>query len=134
MNKCVVLYESWQYECCGEDFKVGSKIEWLVMKGEKINLPIKTDNIDYYYEAHSTDYKNIFVLEGTIKEIKTLYLKYEPSKDNPKLLVPTNGFLSNVNTSKNVANKLDNMDFSSYLVYIENYSIREALESEVTFR
>ena len=72
MNKCVVLYESWHYECCGEDFKVGSKIEWLVMKGENINLPIKTDNIDYYYEAHRADYKNIFLLKGTIKEIKTL--------------------------------------------------------------
>lgn len=134
MNNCIVLYEDWQFECCGEDFEVGSNIKWLVLNVESIEMPIKTDKIDYYYEAHSSDYEKLLVLKGTIKQIKSLYEKYKTSDDNPRLLVPADGVLVDIHSSKGKKNKKDDMKFSSYLVYIENYSIRPALESEVTFR
>ncbi len=134
MNNCIVLYEDWQFECCGENFEIGNNIKWLVLCVESINLPIKTDKIDYYYEAHSSDYKKLFVLEGTINKIKALYEKYTTSENNSRLLVPVDGILYDINSSEEKINVKDDMDFSSYLVYIENYSIRPALESEVTFR
>ncbi len=134
MNNCVVLYEDWQFECCGENFEVGNNIKWLVTNVENINIPIKTDKIDYYYEAHSSDYKKIFVLEGTIKQIKVLYEKYKTSDNNPRLLIPFDGALYDVFSCKEKMNEKNDMKFSSYLVYIENYSIRPSLESEVTFK
>lgn len=134
MNRCVVLYEDWQFECCGEAYAVGENIKWLVLRVENIDIPIKTDKIDYYYEAHSSDYKKLFVLEGKINKIKALYEKYAESKDNPKLLIPVDGFLYDINSCQEKVGRKDDMAFSAYLVYIENFSIRPALESEVTFR
>lgn len=66
MNKCVVLYENWQMKCCGEDFAINSNIHWLVYDGAKVKLPIKIKKIDYYYEAHSSNYEKLLVLEGTV--------------------------------------------------------------------
>ena len=134
MNNCIVLYDDWKFECCGENFEVGSNIKWLVLNAESIKTLIKTDKIDCYYEAHSSDYKKLLILKGTIKQIKALYEKYKTSDDNPRLLVPVDGVLANIHSSKEKKNKKDNVKFSSYLVYIENYSIRPALENEVTFR
>ncbi len=131
MNNCIVLYDDWQFECCGEDFEVGSNIKWLVLNAESIDLPIKTDKIDYFYEAHSSDYEKLFVLEGKIKQIKALYEKYRTADDNPRLLVPVDGVLDNIHSSKEKAMQKDDMVFSYYLVYIEIYSIRSALKSEV---
>ena len=128
MNNCTVLYDDWQFECCGEDFEVGSSIKWLVLNVESIDIPI------YYYEAHSSDYKKIFVLEGKIKQIKALYEKYTTSKNNPKLLVPIDGALYDISSSREKIERKGDMEFSSYLVYIENYSIRPALENEVSFK
>lgn len=28
MNNCVIYYESWQFQCCGNPFSVGDKVEW----------------------------------------------------------------------------------------------------------
>lgn len=28
MESCVVSYDSWQMQCCGDPFSVGDKIEW----------------------------------------------------------------------------------------------------------
>ena len=28
MNECIVYYESWQLQCCGDPFSVGDKVEW----------------------------------------------------------------------------------------------------------
>lgn len=28
MEKCVIYYESWQIQCCGDPFSVGDKVEW----------------------------------------------------------------------------------------------------------
>lgn len=64
--KCTVFYESWQMECCGTGFSVDDRVKWLV---NKIKQPITVGNIgeiNYCYEAHSSDWQNIFVLEGKL--------------------------------------------------------------------
>jgi len=132
MNKCVVFYEDWQMECCGKKFSVNTNIKWLVCNGDMIKLPIKTDKIDYYYEAHSSDYKKLFILEGKVKEIKSFYQKYEKSK-NSNILVGVDGTLYNIDSSNNIEDKKDEMKFSGYLVYIEDYTIRPAQKNEVSF-
>lgn len=71
--KCVVFYESWQMECCGIAFSIGDTVKWLVYKTEQINTPVDIGRIDYCYEAHSSDWQNLFVLEGKVETIKILY-------------------------------------------------------------
>lgn len=56
MSKCVVFYESWQMECCGKIFKTGDRIKWLVCKCDSLNTPVDVGKIEYYYEAHDSDW------------------------------------------------------------------------------
>ena len=72
---CTVFYESWQMECCGEPFVVGDNVKWLVCRGAIINGIIGLGKIDYFYEGHSSDWENIFVLEGKVESIKILFEK-----------------------------------------------------------
>lgn len=131
-DNCIVFYEGWQLECCGKDFKINSIVKWPVCNGNNIKLPIKTKKIDYYYEAH--DDRDIYILEGKVKKIKALYEKYEPSKDNPRILVATDGILFDIKSSIEITREKNNMDFSGYLVYIENYSIRLAKKNEIPIK
>ena len=134
MNKCIVLYEGWQLECCGEDFSTKSSIKWLVCNNAKIRLPIKIDNIDYYYEAHSSDYKNLFVLEGKVNKIQALFQKKEPLETNPEILVPKDGTLIDINSSIETLKINNEMEFFAYIVEIEDYSIRPAKQEDVTYK
>ena len=117
-----------------EDFSNHSKIKWLVCDGSKIKLPIQTDCINYYYETHSLDYKSLFVLEGNIKWIKAFYEKYEISKGIPKIKIGVDGILCDIESSCDISDNKENMEFSGYIVCVENFSIRPALESEVTYK
>lgn len=54
--KCNVFYESWQMECCGTAFSVGDTVKWLVYKAEQLNTPVDIGEINYCYEAHSSDW------------------------------------------------------------------------------
>ena len=74
--KCTVFYDSWQMECCGTPFSVGDIVKWLVLKAEQLNTPVNVGAINYCYEAHSSDWQNIFVLEGKVETIKILYHSY----------------------------------------------------------
>lgn len=114
MNKCIVFYENWQKQCCGKDFSNSNKIKWLVCDGSEIKLSIKVDNIDYCYEAHSSNYKNLFVLEGTIDWIKAFYEKYEITKDIPRMKIGVDGILCDIESSCDITDNKDDMEFSGY--------------------
>ena len=131
-DNCIVFYAGWQMECCGEEFNTNSIIKWPVCNGNDIKLPIETKKIDYYYQTH--DDRDIYFLEGRVKKIEALYEKYEPAKDNPRMLVATDGILFDIKSSTEITREKNNMDFSGYLVCIENYSIRLAKKNEITFK
>ena len=42
---------------------------------------------------HQINWRKLFVLEGKAETIKILYQKYEPTVNNPRVLVPVNGKL-----------------------------------------
>lgn len=65
--QCVVFYEGWQIECCGTAFSIGDAIKWPVGKGTQLNTPVKVATIDYCYEAHDSNWKKLFVLEGSLR-------------------------------------------------------------------
>ncbi|MCI8668506.1 MAG: hypothetical protein HFI34_03105 [Lachnospiraceae bacterium] len=133
-NKCIVFYESWQMECCGTPFSTGDSIKWLVYKTNHLNSSVDVGIIDYCYEAHSSEWSNLLVLSGKVGKIKVLYQKYIPSQNNPRLLVPVNGKMIEIDIAKGFDRKIDEMEASGYIVSISEYTIRQATESEVTFR
>lgn len=82
--KCTISYDYWQMECCGHKFEVGDKVHWLVSACmyDNDNLPDSFD-CNYSYEAHNSSYKNLEVLDGTIRKI---YAKYY-NDQNPNTLI-----------------------------------------------
>jgi hypothetical protein len=81
LEKCVVSYEDWQMQCCGDPFKIGDSIKWPVYKW------VKTDNqgtddsltgVDYIYEAHDTRLPSeMLSLMGVVVDIKADYYRTE---------------------------------------------------------
>lgn len=130
---CTVFYESWQMECCGTAFSIGDTVTWFVYKTTQINTPVDVGEINYYYEAHSSDFKNIFVLEGKVEAIKILYERYAPSTENPRFLVPIGGKVVKTELAEGFE-KCDNMQASGYIVHLNEYTIRPAKKEDITFK
>ena len=133
MRKYAVLYEAWQMRCCGIPFAEGDRIKWLVCKVDLLNTAVDIGEIDYCYEAHSSEWNSLFMLEGRVKEIKILYEEYMPSRDNMNLLVPVRGKLVKTQNADGFDEKLDDMKASAYIVQLDECTIRPAKKEEVTF-
>lgn len=65
MEKCIVYYQSWQLQCCGDPFSVGDKVEWTCA------LPGEFKNshgiiLDFIEDHHGDDTHSIV---GTVTKI-----------------------------------------------------------------
>lgn len=99
--------------------------------------PITVGNIgeiNYCYEAHSSDWQNIFVLEGKVETIKILYHSYVPSEDNPRLMIPVGGKTVDTEKARGFEKEVDDMEASGYIVALSEYTIRHANKEEVPFK
>ncbi len=131
-----VFYELWQMECCGDPFKIGDSVDWLVTTSEEIRMPVKVDDLKFIYEAHSDDWENIYVFKGVVKEISILYEKYELVKgDHHNMLIPVHGVGELVKAESSEIEEAYRGDLkaSGYLVVLDNVSVRPAKQEEVTF-
>ena len=135
-NKCAVFYDSWQLECCGRPFGIGDTVKWLVLEmgDDELNSPVDMGRVDYCYEAHSSEWQQLFVLEGRVERIQILYQKYEPSKDNARYLVPTGGKLFDAQHVEGFEKDIDELKATGYLVSLSSFAIRPARKEEVTFK
>jgi hypothetical protein len=125
-EKCMVLIESWQIQCCGEPFKIGDNIKWSVTKWMK-DLEAPLTDIDYCYENHGGNGKPLFELTGLVKKIKALYYKHETRID-PKNNCEI-GYRIYEKTVEIVAadgweKDIDGLKFGDYVVVLQDYSIR----------
>jgi len=134
LKECSVFYEEWQMACCGEPFKVGDRINWLVLAGGPVNIAVEIGHIDYSYEAHSSEWKKLFVLEGTVKKIELLYEKYEPMADNPRCLYPVDGIMVEADSARGFEKDYKDMKINGYVIKISDYAVRKAMKKEVTFK
>lgn len=122
-------------QCCGTPVCIDDIVKWLVIDWGENKNPVDVDvKIDYCYELHSADYKNIFILQGIVAQIDALYTKYKPSTYNSKILTPVSSFIKSVENADGWDEKLDGTDFDSYIVLLKDINIRSAEETEVTFR
>ena len=133
-KKCVVFYESWQMECCGMAFETGDNIKWLVYNCDSINSSVDLGKVNYFYEAHDSDWKNLFMLEGTAERIQMLYERRTSLEDNKRLLFPVDGKLIESDRAEGFEKPVDGMELSGYLVDIVNFTIRPAKKEEVTYK
>lgn len=135
--KCTVYYECWQMECCGTPFSVGDTVKWFVMiydDAALLDSPVDIGKINYYYEAHSSDWQGILVLKGTVETIKILYQRYMPSAEEPQLLVPVSGETIEVKYVEGFEKKLDDMIPSAYIVCLNEYTVEPVTQEDITFK
>ena len=123
MSRCTVFYEDWQMQCCGEPFKIGDTVKWLVIRNPNLTFTIDVGNIDYCYEAHEPDADILSEFVGTVTAIKHLYAQYSPSPDNAKCLVCTKEVLFDATNANGWEDDIDGMRISGYIVTVDNYRL-----------
>ena len=133
-ENCKVFYESWQMECCGRPFAIGDSVSWLVLRETELNSPVDVGRIDYCYEAHSSAWEELFVLTGRVEQIDVLYQRYEPSKENPRYLVPVGGMTIPAEKAEGFEQDRDGMKATGYVVTLSGVTVRPAKKEEVTFK
>ena len=137
MDKCMVLVESWQMQCCGDPFNLRDTVDWLVKKWDSSwAFNITLGMIDSIYEYHSSEWQKLFKITGKVTQITALYCSFIPDPDDPKEIkqirkygekypvINANGWEKNIGTQK----------FTDYIVWLENVIVAPAKESEVTFK
>lgn len=124
---CKVLYETWQMQCCGKPFSVGDTVEWLVEKSpEDLRKPRQIPNIEYFYEAHSSEWRKLMVLTGEVSDILIHYEKFEDGK-------PVDEKLQGSTSVDGYEDAIGVFKASAYIVGIIDGRVRPARKEEVKF-
>ena len=134
MLDCTVFYECWQMQCCGIPFSVGDAVKWLVISAGLVEDPAPACKVDYYYEAHHPDWRDLFMLEGPVASIRVSYCRSEPRAEDPRVLEPVPVSLvaaASVNGSEETQG---DVTAEGYVVEVAGCTVRPAKEEEVTFR
>lgn len=120
---CRVLYSYWQMECCGDPFKPGDTVKWLVRKDYELSVSGDVDigELDYVYDAH--DHTINTVLTGVVMRIWGLYEEYLTAENSA--LVPVRGEFVEFSDSKSAKRvpRVGALEISAYVVELENCSI-----------
>ncbi|MCL2125363.1 MAG: hypothetical protein FWH33_05160 [Oscillospiraceae bacterium] len=130
IEKCVVSYDDWEMQCCGDPFKIGDRIKWPVYKRvdeDNIDTDSALDGVDYIYEAHGMKHpRDMYTLIGTVDEIKADYYKIELrtrlSIHNGQKPVPTHVYEKSfdVTEADGWDKDIDDLEFGSYRVTIRD--------------
>lgn len=93
----LVSVSSWQQQCCGEDFAVGSAVRWQVVElagfreqMESLLGPNSPGEIRYYENHHRTSGSGRELL-GTVRSIRVLTYELEPIPGDERGVRPKQG-------------------------------------------
>jgi len=131
--ECTVFYERWQMECCGKPFTVGDTVRWFVEKNIDLTTAIDVGKIDYCYEAHSSEWRKLHVLAGRVCDLKILYENFERIEENSPMMKRVDGKLVESNAVNGSEDNVDGMEATGYVVRLQEFTVRAAKKSEVTF-
>lgn len=135
-DRCVVFYEAWQMECCGEVFRVGETVRWPVLGRGDFTL-LGDEDADYLYEAHSRDFAKLMMLEGRVERVQILYRRLRPCGVSPTSLVPVEDgeSVSEETIEAHGGEMLENgMRAEGYMVELSGFSLRPAEKKDITYR
>ncbi|MDR1135395.1 MAG: hypothetical protein LBL49_04350 [Clostridiales Family XIII bacterium] len=136
VQKCIVAIDGWQMQCCGVPFKVGDKVEWIVGK-HGLPSKVSSDIVDYYYEHHSSEWRALYKATGRVSKITTLFYSVEPHPDPNKNQGRTHSWVYKESVDVTEADGWDEdigeLKFGGYEVCLHHYTVRPALQREITF-
>ena len=141
-EKCVIVIEYWQMQCCGTSFKPGDKVEWILHKYGK-QSDVTGNMIEYFYEHHSSEWEKLFKAIGTVDKIEALFCRYEK---RPNEYGNKTGYVNYPIYEKAIIvdvaygcaddgwhDDIGELEFGEYEVTLRDCIIVPAKESEVTF-
>lgn len=114
--RCRVYYEAWEMACCGIPFSVGDVVKWTVSKNNTIFTPVSIGEIDYCYDAHSSQTDKLLLFTGKVESIKILYHRYVQRSDEEEVLVAIDGKLLNAEKVQGFEEDFEDMQAVSYVV------------------
>ncbi|MDR1483034.1 MAG: hypothetical protein LBI74_10455 [Synergistaceae bacterium] len=134
LKNCVVHVSDWQMQCCGEPFKIGGAVEWLLHRNGKPS-EIYDGLVDYYYQHHNNQWRELYKAVGVVDRIMALYYyEIEPPSEDKR---GTREFFYKKAVEVNEADGWEaddgDLKFRGYEVYLSNCTIRPAEKYEVTF-
>jgi len=129
MNK-TVLYEGWQMECCGTQFKIGDSVKWTVNNASNINDIEGVENIDFIEDHHddTESSRDMWILTGKVESISLLYNRY---KEENNILVPVARKLIKTNDTEQRESDIDNFRFSDFIVELSDAKTRVATKQDL---
>lgn len=72
-----VWIDSWQQQCCGDDFGIGSQVTWSALPQygpdgwvESLLGPVWADKVGYREEHHDDGDEALVVVAGTVRSIR----------------------------------------------------------------
>jgi hypothetical protein len=123
-QKCMVLIEDWQMQCCGTPFKNGDNIEWTVVKWTE-TLEDHLLDVDYCYENHGGNGEDLLKITGLVKDIKALYYRREAQHDSGiKIFKMIYEKTVDVIEANGWEKNKGDLEFGNYVVILHNYSIQ----------
>jgi hypothetical protein len=111
MDKCTVLIESWEMQCCGTPFKIGDTVNWTVFE-------LEGDAGDYCYSSHHYESTGIQSIEGIAIGITAIYDSHGKE------------IAEDVNYADGYNDEIEGKELISYRVCLENAVINDLPEDD----
>jgi hypothetical protein len=129
MNK-VILYESWQMECCGDAFIIGDEVKWSVTDAEKSSAKeYALDKLDYIEDHHGPLGSEAWkIITGTVVKIKIGYALYKQS--HGIVYTPFDYKYIEAQEANNWYENIDDYEFSFFIVELGDAKTRPITKAE----
>ena len=142
MDTYHILYEDWQMQCCGIEFSTGGTVRWPVAKWDTswnddwdlAFMQLSLGTVGYVYDAHSSKYEELSIVEGIVDKIYAIYASLEPHSTDSKMNIRLPRIAISVNHADGWDEDVDSYTFSSYFVILKDSVIRQATQTDITFK
>lgn len=121
-SECIIYYESWEMQCCGEVFSVWEQVKWKIAPNDDNHQPLKGVSvaIDYYYDAHDASPDKSFWFSGKVVDIQAVFTKYIKSVSKNVMIAEKN-FLTPITTADGIhSTDQDDFVWAGYIVHLKN--------------
>jgi len=123
----MVWVDSWQMQCCGQPFCLGSQIAWTLRPADPdwIAGILGSDapqNVEAAEDHHGGVPRDTVPTRGTVREIAAVHCRFAPkpgSKSATVYPVPGTGFLTEVGSADGWTEDHGEERFIGYLVQLE---------------
>ena len=121
-----VWVDSWQMQCCGEPFQVGSQVAWTLGDADPdwLEAVLGTDAhfVDAAEEHHGGVSEDAAPTRGTVTRIAAVHCLYapRPGSDSPvSYPVPGSGVLTDIESADGWTADREDAQFVGYLVQLK---------------